>query len=114
MPKPPSRPAFAVDMNGDGGFTISDVWVTLGLFLEWGFGWLNWVFFLPGNYGLSFLIEDREFAPIGRFFEITPEWYDGWICGIVSGTAWFVFFAMAVALAADLVSWLKGRLQQWL
>ena len=69
----------AWDVTGDGVFTISDAGV-----------WLNALFFLPGNKVLATLME----TSLGRFFEMTPDWYGGWFSGIVSLAIWLIVLSI--------------------
>ena len=66
----------APDMNCDGLVTISDV----GL-------WLEWVFFLPGDGLIWFLM---QLEPIATFLEMTSESYGGWGSGLISGAVWLI------------------------
>ena len=80
----------AWDVTGDGVFTITDVGV-----------WLNAVFFRPGNEVLATLME----TSLGRFFEMTPEWYGGWFSGMVSAGFWLVVLWI-IAYVFALVQWI--------
>lgn len=75
------------DMNGDGVFTISDA-----------YQWLEWGFFLPGDFVLSILM----MTPVGRFFEITPEWQGGWVSGVGSAVFWWAAILLVSYLFAEL------------
>ena len=66
---------FAKDMNCDGLFTISDVFL-----------WIEWLFFLPGDGLLWWLMQNEGLA---TFFELTPAAYSGWTSGVFSVIAWF-------------------------
>lgn len=66
-----------MDMNGDGGFTLGDVWL-----------WLLQCFFLPGDYLLWICL---TFTPgFARFLELGPADYGGLASGIVSAVFWLV------------------------
>jgi hypothetical protein len=68
---------FAMDMNGDGGFTLGDVWL-----------WLLQGFFLPGDCLLWICL---TFAPgLARFLELGPTDYGGLASGSVSAVFWLV------------------------
>ena len=76
------------DMNCDYLFTISDV-----------FMWVEWVFFLPGD-GLLWAVMQSERAAI--FLELSPNFYGGWISGILSGFGWFSAFILWVVIMVAL------------
>ncbi len=67
----------AVDMNGDGSATISDV----GL-------WVVWAFFLPGD---AILIGLMAWLPsVALFLEIGPSAVGSTFAAIISGLLWLV------------------------
>lgn len=71
---------FVYDTNGDGFITISDV-----------IDWLIWLFFLPGDSFLYFLI--KQYTSISRFFEIDVDNFHGILSGILSFVMWFIIYA---------------------
>lgn len=85
---------FARDMNCDGVFTISDVWL-----------WAEWVFFLPGDWLLRVIMKNSEtamfFERVYTFFEIAPVVYGGWFSGIISAIAWLI----AIGIWDAVVEW---------
>ena len=67
---------FEADMTGDGVTTISD------------FGaWVGWLFYYPGDYILSLIIEDPT---LGTFFEVSPTSYGNWFSAILSAVIWII------------------------
>ncbi len=103
---------FRRDMNYDGLFTVSDVWLWLPLVREW----VVWLFFLPGNTLIWASLKYQ--AGLATFLEINTEFYNGWITGIVSAIVWlFVFvivIALSVVLPEALYIWKAWRWQQYL
>ena len=69
---------FITDINHDGYITITDV-----------FGWLSWLFFLPGDSIIYFLI--IKYPNITRFFEIGFDNYRGFLSAILSIIFYFSF-----------------------
>lgn len=78
---------FSRDMNRDGVFTISDIWL-----------WFQWIFFLPGDALLAATMSNQWLA---TFLEITPLNYGGWLSGIVSAIAWVILLGIAWLLFRD-------------
>jgi hypothetical protein len=72
---------FAVDMNGDSAFTISDVW----LMLE--YGWL-----LPAKVVVGWI---HAIPNLATFFEVDCQTGEGWGGGIFSFFVWGVVFLIA-------------------
>lgn len=72
------------DMNCDGEFTISDVWL-----------WFEWAFFLPGD-GLLWLIMQHEH--LATFLEVSAATYSGWFSGIVSAIGWLIAWGLWVII----------------
>ena len=66
----------ALDMNGDGLVTISDMWL-----------WLKWIFFAPGD--LLLLLLMKYWTPIALFLEISPKDLSGFFSGLISSFVWF-------------------------
>lgn len=72
-------PSLTRDMNLDGQFTLSDVWL-----------WVVHVYFLPGDAVLWLLL---TYAPgLAIFLELGPGSYHGLFTAMVSGTIWLVSF----------------------
>lgn len=70
-------PSLTRDMNADGQFTLSDVWL-----------WIVHVFFAPGDAVLWILL---TYAPgLATFLELGPRNYHGLFTAIASGTIWLV------------------------
>lgn len=76
-------------MNGDGIFTISDVWEILYL-----------LFFYPGDFVVYRLI-GTEF---GTFFEFSSADYGGFLSGVISFIVWGYVFFLVYALFVRLIS----------
>lgn len=76
---------FALDMNGDLAFTISDAEL---LFKQ---AWM-----LPAKAVVALLHEDRKLA---SFFEISCATGEGWAGAIFSFFGWFLLFALIVGVA---------------
>src|SRR3982750_1438243 len=71
-----------LDANGDGQFTLADVFERL-----WA------LFFLPGDLFLYALFAYA--APIARWLEIGPADYRGFVSGVLSVGAWFIALTVA-------------------
>jgi hypothetical protein len=70
---------FAADMNGDGVFTISDVWLMA-----------KYVYFAPGD---ALILSVMAVSPkLATFFEIDAGWLYGWVSSVISGIIWFWMF----------------------
>lgn len=102
---------FRWDMNSDGLFTVSDVWLWLTL----GADWAEWLFFLPGNSLIWALLKYQ--ASLATFLEINTEFYNSWITGIVSAIVWLIIFgvwgACAVVFPEALDHWKAQRWQKY-
>ncbi len=63
---PPEWPAFAMNMNGDEHYTISDLWLQK-----------EWVDHYPGNFTIKFLLrsENTLVKYFTTFLEIDSSWY---------------------------------------
>ena len=73
---------FVEDMNYDGFFTSSDVWL-----------WIKWLFFYPGD--LILLTVIKAFPELAQFLELGPDNYSGKLSGLISVFAWiFVFLVL--------------------
>jgi len=90
------------DITGDGVFTISDVEA-----------WFADAFFGPGDVVLSILM----MTPIGRFFEMTPDWYGGLFSGLFSAGFWLFVISLISGILVtilevldDILAWIKGKL----
>ncbi len=73
---------FTLDSNGDGQFTLADVFERL-----WA------LFFLPGDLVLYVLLVYA--APLARWLELGPADYGGLVSAFLSAGAWFVMFTIA-------------------
>jgi DNA-binding MarR family transcriptional regulator len=71
------------DVNGDGAFTISDVFL-----------WLGEAFFLPGDW-LIWTV-GTYVRPVAGFLESGPNDYGGVLSGVVSALVWLGFFLVAI------------------
>lgn len=70
-------PSLTRDMNADGQFTLSDVWL-----------WIVHVYFLPGD---AVLWAALTYAPgLATFLELGPGSYHGLFTAMVSGGVWLV------------------------
>ena len=79
---------FAQDMNGDGIFSISDIWLMI-----------KYVWLLPSRAVVSFFHSNRDWA---RFFEIdcsTGESFGGFLFSLV---AWFFVLCMVAGLLSGI------------
>jgi hypothetical protein len=70
---------FAADMNGDGVFTIADVWLMV-----------KYVYFAPGDAIIFAHMTDPELPTLLTLFEPDASWLYGWASGVLSGLVWFV------------------------
>jgi hypothetical protein len=75
---------FAMDMNGDGAVTISDVWLII-----------QYLWLLPAKI-VMLVIEG--FPPLAAFLEITCETGTSFGGGVFSLLPWLVVFFLAMAL----------------
>ena len=66
----------AIDTDGDGAYTLSD----LGR-------WLEYIFFAPGD-ALVWLAS--RVPAVSAYLELSPDWYSTWAPGIASFAVWFV------------------------
>ena len=64
-----------LDFNGDGAFTITDV-----------FYWLRWLFFVPGN---TMIAAFMQFPAMAHFFEISRASYDAIGAFIMTSVYWW-------------------------
>ncbi|HSG63838.1 MAG TPA: hypothetical protein VLD39_02515, partial [Gammaproteobacteria bacterium] len=91
------------DMNLDGRFTTSDVWL-----------WLVHIFFLPGD-GLLWLM--LTYMPgLARFLELDEGHYGGVFAAIGSAVVWLltlVFVGTAYGMLMDLDRALTARVRAW-
>jgi hypothetical protein len=71
----------AMDMNGDGAVTVSDV----GL-------WAKWMFGLPGDYVLILVM--RQFSTVAHFLEVGPALLGGLLSWGISALAGVMLFKM--------------------
>ncbi len=91
-------------MNFDGAFTVTDVGLWFGLLWDWAV----WLYLLPGNAVVSFLLNTPH--PVITFFEVSKDWYDGWLVGLVSTVVWGVA-ALVVYFVKCAFNWLETRLE---
>lgn len=76
--------ALKQDMNGDGAFTIGDVW-----------GWAGWILFLPGDGAVIALM---KYAPgVAQFLELSPAFLGGWVSGALSTIVWMFTWGIVAA-----------------
>jgi hypothetical protein len=91
-------PQIYLDQNDDGTFTISDLEQLGDIISEW----LLWIFFLPGNYSIYLLISyigaPGNLGNMGRFLEMSPTWYGGWISGIFSAVIWMIAYGVMLTI----------------
>lgn len=71
---------FARDMNGDGLFTISDVWA-----------WGKYSFYYPGDQAAVFILSFKGFS---QFFELTPALCRGWLSLFISLLFWIIAYRL--------------------
>ena len=76
------------DMNHDGVTTITDI----ALFLKS-------LFFYPGDLILEKLIG----SGFGQFFEMTHEWYGGFLSGFTSFICWSIVLFLTVGVLIDCI-----------
>ena len=88
--RPPPKKQFTWDPTGDGEITTGDV----GWWWDWSTDWLGWGYFLPGDYAIDLLTTHPRLTAIGDLYEVSPDWYGGWISGGVSLVAWFIALMM--------------------
>ena len=70
------------DLNGDGAFTISDVWE-----------WVKWIYFAPGDYLIIQLLNTEVgHTEVGRFFELSPAYIGGIARGAFSAVVLLIAF----------------------
>ena len=95
--------SFLTDMNAEGEFTITDVWL-----------WIVQIFFIPGDAAVWVML---TYAPwLGRFLELSASSYGGLFSGIVSVAVWLfglVMIGALVSLVADLDRKLTGRVARY-
>lgn len=98
--------SLALDMNGDGRFTIADLWA-----------WLEHLLFLPGDVVLSLVLTH---APaLAAFFELNADHYGTPVTKFLSVAIWlagFVLIGMVINafrnLDRVLTSYVSGRYQE--
>ncbi|MFT5394725.1 MAG: hypothetical protein ACI8PT_004937 [Gammaproteobacteria bacterium] len=83
-----TRPIPEAPSPGDGALELAD----LSQWLQWFWGWAQWVFFLPGDTALVVVIV--EFESVARKFGMTTAWYGGWFSGFVSALAWSILLGI--------------------
>lgn len=78
---------FAADMNADGAYTVSDVWLQI-----------KWLFFAPGDGVICFI----GHTPLGKFFEISYSSFGNIFSATVGGMVWpFAILFLYVAVVAS-------------
>lgn len=78
----PTPPELLLDANADGVVGTGDV----GAWAVALWGWVNWVFFAPGDAVLVVVIV--EFTDVADRFAMTTAWYGGRFSGVVSLVVW--------------------------
>ena len=82
----PRRPwHFQWDINGDGVFTITDVFKSTGR-----------LFFLPGDSLIYFTI--KEAPGVARFLELGRDSFHGILSGTISLIAWVLFLVILLLI----------------
>ena len=77
---------FALDMNGDGIFTIDDVWLMV-----------KYVYFAPGDLVIFAHMADPDLPTL---VEVDASWLYGWTSGVISALVWFIVLGTIAATAA--------------
>ena len=77
---------FALDMNGDGIFTIDDVWLMVKYF-----------YFAPGDLVIFAHMADPDLPTL---VEVDASWLYGWTSGVISALVWFIVMGTIGATAA--------------
>lgn len=80
-------PSLASDMNFDGIYTISDVWLQA-----------KWIFCLPGNLMLNLIMDSPGWR---AFWEVTPASCSGIGTAVFSFFVWFILLGMLGAISAN-------------
>jgi hypothetical protein len=95
--------SFSTDMNADGEFTFTDVWL-----------WIVHVFFMPGD---AVIWSVLSYAPwLARFLELGASSYGGLFSAIVSVVIWLFGLVMAGAVYSVVLEFdraLTGRLSRY-
>lgn len=87
---------FAKDMNGDGFFTITDVFKLFGQ-----------LFFLPGDSIIYYLL---TYCPdFSRFIELGPDNYHGLLSFILSIISWAYIIGAPLGLFIEIKEWFENR-----
>ena len=76
---------FQLDINGDGIFTVTDVFKSTGR-----------LFFLPGDSLIYFTI--NEAPRVARFLELGRDSFHGILSGIISLIAWVLFLVIVLLI----------------
>ncbi len=91
-----------MDFNGDGAFTVSDVWLLLQALLPLGLALIKmiWAWFcFPGNYAISAMFE--YYPGVVVFLELASSnaesYHNGGYSGLLS---FFTYFTILVILNA--------------
>ena len=85
---------FALDMNGDGIFTIDDVWLMV-----------KYVYFAPGDLVIFAHMADPDLPTL---VEVDGSWLYGWTSSVISGIVWFVVLGIIGAIVSAIVSSCNG------
>lgn len=78
--------ALVWDMNYDGVFSISDVWL-----------WFKWLYFYPGDLVMYVILQAPKLA---TFLEMTSDSFFGVASGVISGFVWLLLYVV-IALQLD-------------
>jgi hypothetical protein len=81
-------------MNGDGVFTIDDVWLMV-----------KYVYFAPGDLVIFAHMADPDLPTL---FELNASWLYGWASGVISGIAWFIALGIFCAIVSAIAE-MSGR-----
>jgi hypothetical protein len=73
-------------MNGDGIFTIDDVWLMV-----------KYVYFAPGDLVIFAHMADPDLPTL---VEVDASWLYGWTSGVISALVWFIVLGTIGATAA--------------
>jgi hypothetical protein len=80
---------FAIDMNGDGVFTLDDVWLMV-----------KYIYFAPGDLLIFGHMVDPDLPTL---FELDASWLYGWASGVISGIVRFIALGIFGAIVSAIV-----------
>jgi hypothetical protein len=80
--------------NGDGVFTIDDVWLMV-----------RYVYFAPGDLLVFGQMADPDLPTL---FDLDASWLYGWASGTISGLVWFIVLGIISAIVLAIVE-MSGR-----